>query len=152
MNTESDGEQSHRQNLNMPLAEEQEAGVSRSSSASLSSPPHTSPEPELPSFPTDSLHSITVTNNAQPQGPGMNIVNGVPEKPPRKKPGTSISLMKHLPCQHLSKTYAANPRNRAEAQANRPQRPKSAESEKATSKEGSQCSSSCQTFEKVQGS
>jgi len=69
----------------MSSAQNQEAGVSRSSSASLSSPPHTSPEPGSPSaLFANEQHSITV-NPSVDLGPPPPVVV---QPPARKKPGS----------------------------------------------------------------
>lgn len=84
---------------------------SRSSSASLSSPPHTSPEPGSPSaqFATESPHSITVNPigfDFNPNATGKATATKAAAQPPRerKKPGES-HLQSHfilsslaLPC------------------------------------------------------
>jgi len=74
------------QQQNMSNAQNQEAGVSRSSSASLlSSPPHTSPEPGSPSAQfANEQHSITV-NHSVDLGPPAPVVV---QPPARKKPGS----------------------------------------------------------------
>lgn len=63
-------------------------GPSRSSSASLSSPPHTSPEPGSPSaqFANESSHSITVN---PPTSFDIADKPAPPPPPARKKPGSS---------------------------------------------------------------
>jgi len=69
----------------MSNAQNQEPGVSRSSSASLSSPPHTSPEPGSPSAQfANEQHSITV-NHSVDLGPPTSVVA---QPPARKKPGS----------------------------------------------------------------
>lgn len=103
MSTESDEDRSDRYKASMSLPEEHDVGGhSRSSSASLSSPPHSEPGSPSVQVANESLSSITVNNNPPtlslpgPQDAAMNAIPGVPEKPPRKKPGTRCLLVKHF--------------------------------------------------------